>query len=134
MKTLVVLALTIGALSITSIATATTSPIAGNFRVTLKGSISVLNGVWLLNVAANGGYKIVKEPTTSQVLISGISTVSGHSLTFTDMGGPLACKGSQASGTYSFTLSGKKLTLKIVKDKCAGRAYVLAASHLTKSG
>jgi hypothetical protein len=132
MKNIVVLTIVVGALGITSAASAQTSPLAGAFQATLKGNVSVLNGTWLLNVARNGAYTITKKPATTQVLISGVSTVSGHTFTVVDKSGPLSCKGSQARATYTFTLTGKTLTFKVMTDPCVGRKTVLASSHFTK--
>ena len=113
-------------------ATAASSPLAGVFQVTIKGKITALNGTWLVSIAPNGAYAIVKEPSTKTVLIGGTSTVSGTKITFHDKTGPLACAGASAVGKYSWSLSGKTLKLTKVADACGGRALVLTSSTLAK--
>ena len=65
-------------------------------------------------------------------LIVGKATMKGNTLTFRDASGPLACKGGTA-GRYVFTRSGRKLTLKILKDPCPGRPLILAGGPFTKT-
>jgi hypothetical protein len=112
--------------------TASTTPLAGVFQATIKGGVPPLNGVWLLSFAPNGAYAVVKEPSTKKLLIGGLSSISGHALALRDKAGPLACRGSQDRASYSWALSGKKLTLTVVKDTCTGRAAVLASAPYTK--
>jgi hypothetical protein len=129
---LLALTLTLGACVTAGSSAAASTPLAGVYQATIKGSAPQLNGVWLISFAPNGAYAVVKKPSTTKLLIGGLSTVSGHSLAMHDETGPLACIGSQARATYSWALSGKKLRLMIVKDKCAGRAAVLASAPYTK--
>lgn len=106
---------------------AAASPLKGVFEAKIKSSNAQLKGTWLISFAGTGAYAVAKEPS-STLLIGGSSSVSGHTLTMTDQTGPLACKGGQARATYSWSLSGKKLTLKAVKDACAGRSLILAGA------
>lgn len=113
-------------------ASAASSPLAGVYQVKIKGKITALNGTWLVSIAANGAYAIVKEPSTKTLLIGGTSTVSGGKIAFHDKTGPLACTGASAVGRYSWALSGKSLKLTKTADTCVGRALVLTSSTLVK--
>ena len=59
----------------------------------------------------------------------GRDTRSAATIVFGHEYGPFACK---STGTYRWSLSGKKLTLKVVKDSCAGRRVVLTSHALVK--
>jgi hypothetical protein len=51
--------------------------------------------------------------------------IAGNRITFHDLGGPFACRGAQASGVYSWRVTGTRLTLTAVREPCAGRKTIL---------
>ena len=111
-----------------SAALAATSPLAGVYQTVItgqKGQAAVLNGTWLISFAPNGAYAVVKEPSSSTLLIGGSSSVAGTTIVFHDKTGPLACV---ASGRYSWKLIGKTLKLTKLTDTCAGRVLVLSSA------
>ncbi len=134
-RRLVLLALALGALGALVAAglsaAAAPTPYNGLFLTTVSGKAPQLNGKWLLSITATGAYGVAKEPSPT-LLIGGTSTLSGHRIVFVDRIGPLACTGSQVRGTYTWVRSGKKLTLKPVRDTCSGRRAVLASAPFVK--
>jgi hypothetical protein len=102
----------------------------GVYATTLTGlKPAVLNAHWVLTLAQSRTFSIARNKAT---VVGGKIKVAGSKLTFQDVVGPLACQGNQAVGVYSYTLSGKTLKLKKVKDSCAGRILVLTSSSFTQ--
>jgi hypothetical protein len=92
-----------------------------NARIT-GSNIRVANATWLLSLQRtvfglkrNGGTAVV-----------GSLSVAGNRVTFHDLGGPLACRGAQVNGTYTWKVTGAKLVFTRVKDTCVGRRTILA--------
>jgi len=98
-------------------------PLAGSWSTTISGAPSAqFDGVWKLRFSASGAYLISKGP---QKLVSGKATFHGATVTFHDVSGPASCVGTQAVGSYAWTISGRALRFKPVKEPCAGRRFVL---------
>ena len=95
----------------------------GVYSTKITGSkIAPLNGSWML--ALNGpAFTLIRNKVTA---VAGASTIVAGKITFRDLAGPYRCTGTQASGTYKWTLKSKTLTFKPVSDSCAGRKSVLA--------
>ena len=51
--------------------------------------------------------------------------IAGNRITFHDLGGPFACRGTQATGVYAWRVAGSRLTLTAVHEPCAGRKTIL---------
>jgi hypothetical protein len=117
-------------LAVPAVAAAATTPFGGTYRTTVEGQVPALNGTWTIAFTSAGGYTVTKR-TVAGKLIVGKATTKGNTMTFRDASGPLACRGGTA-GRYVFTLSGRKLTLKILKDPCPGRPLILAGAPFTK--
>jgi hypothetical protein len=130
--TLLVLLCALSIVGVGSAAKAT--PLKGIYGTQIKSSNAGLSGTWLINFVADGTYVVVKEPKAKVLLIGGSSTVSGHRVTLVDKVGPLRCTGKSATGTYSWTITGKSLKFTRVKDTCDGRPLVFASSTWTKIG
>jgi hypothetical protein len=126
------LAVLLAVLAVPAVAAAATSPFGAGYRTTVKGQVPALNGAWRITFTAKGNYGVTKPPSSTR-LISGKATVKGNTMTFRDSGGPLACNGGTA-GSYVWTLKGKTLTLKILKDTCPGRPLILGAAPFTRTG
>ena len=128
MTRLAVLALMLAvAAAAASSAFAKTTPFGHTYQTTVKGQAAPLDGVWLIAFTPRGAYTVTRKPS-SAALIGGSATLSGKTLTLHDAGGPLACKGSAKTGSYAWTLAGKTLTLKILKDPCGGRPLIMEPS------
>jgi hypothetical protein len=84
---------------------------------------------WLLSIAQSRAFAIARN---GKVVVGGKVKIKGSRLTFHEVVGPIACKGAQATGVYSFSLSGKTLKLKRVRDSCQGRILVLTSRAFTK--
>jgi opacity protein-like surface antigen len=130
MKRLAVVAVLLAMLIMASVAAA-----AGTLSGTYQAKIGAqplggkLKGTWTIKFS-HGNYKVSDNGTA---VVKGKYTISGAKVTLGHESGPAACPGS---GTYTFKLSGKKLTFTRVNDgtaACAGRATVLAG-HFTKIG
>jgi hypothetical protein len=82
---------------------------------------AVLNGTWRLAVK-QGTFSVAKG---TALAVSGTVRIAGQRITFHDLAGPFSCRGAQATGVYSWRLSGKRLTLTAVREPCAGRKTIL---------
>jgi hypothetical protein len=120
--------------SVGAASAAEATPLKGIYGTVIKSPNAGLNGTWLINFVADGTYVVVKEPGSKTLLIGGSSAVSGNKVTLVDKAGPLRCRGSAATGTYSWKRSGKTLKFTRVKDSCVGRPMVFASSSWTKIG
>ena len=89
---------------------------------------AALNGTWNLSIQRT----VFLVDKGGAPAVAGTVQVSGNRITFHDAGGPLACKGSQAIGTYTWKLQGTKLTLAKVRDTCAGRPLILNKHAFTR--
>ena len=83
---------------------------------------AVLNATWrmainrpLFSVTRNGRGAVI-----------GQVRITGNRVTFQDGTGSYACRGAQKSGTYTWRIVGKRLTLTRVRDSCVGRRIVFA--------
>jgi predicted ABC-type sugar transport system permease subunit len=82
---------------------------------------AVLNGTWRLTVNRKS-FSVARGTTFA---VSGTARIVGNRITIHDVDGPLACRGAQATGVYSWRISGKRLTLTAVREPCAGRKTIL---------
>src|SRR5580765_5712634 len=96
------------------------------YGVRISGaSIKLFNATWLLEIKRTS-FRLARNGTVG---VSGSARIAGNRITFRDLGGSLACKGSQAVGTYSWRLAGKKLTFTRVADACVGRRLILSVAY-----
>jgi len=126
------LAVLLVVLAVPAGAAAATSPFGAGYTTTVKDQAPALDGAWRITFTAKGNYGVTKPPSSTRLIV-GKATLKGKTMTFRDSSGLLACKGGTA-GSYAWTLKGKKLTLKIVKDPCPGRPLILAGAPFTKTG
>jgi hypothetical protein len=82
---------------------------------------AVLNGTWRLAVRSTA-FSVTKGATPA---VSGSVRIAGNRITFHDLGGPFACRGTQATGVYGWRIAGTRLTLTAVREPCAGRKTIL---------
>jgi hypothetical protein len=82
---------------------------------------AVLDGTWRLTVNRRS-FSVAKGTTLA---VSGTARIVGNRITFHDLGGPFSCRGTQATGIYSWRLTGKRLTLTAVREPCGGRKTIL---------
>jgi hypothetical protein len=93
------------------------------YSTKITGSkIGLLNATWQLSIRKtvfglkrNGGTAVV-----------GSVVIAGNRITFHDFGGPLACRGAQINGSYTWKVTGTKLAFGRLSDSCIGRRGVLA--------
>ena len=99
--------------------------------VDIASSMSYV-GRWRLGIEADGTYQA--ERTDVGIVIEGSWTADGNQITFTDESGLLSCANAAASpiidddmatGTYTWSRSGKTLTFTQVDDACPGRIILL---------
>jgi hypothetical protein len=107
---------------------AASAPLSGAFGTTIRGATpAALNASWAVIFLPNGAYQIDRNHLA---VVIGQGTRSATTLVFTHEHGAFACK--SGAGTYRWSLSGKKLTLKVVKDSCVGRRAVLTSHALVR--
>jgi hypothetical protein len=82
---------------------------------------ALLDGTWRLTVNRRS-FSVAKGTTLA---VSGTARIVGNRITFHDLGGPLSCRGAQATAVYSWRVSGARLTLTAVREPCAGRRTIL---------
>lgn len=91
-------------------------------------------GRWRLGIHSDGTYEAERLDVGTN-LVTGSWEVDGDQITFSDEDGLLACSNAAAapiinddlaSGTYTWTRSGKTLTLTRVDDACPGRVILLS--------
>ena len=82
---------------------------------------AVLDGTWRLTVNRRS-FSVTKGATLA---VSGTARIVGNRITFHDLAGPFSCRGAQATGVYSWRVSGKRLTLTAVREPCTGRKTIL---------
>ena len=82
---------------------------------------ALLDGTWRLTVNRRS-FSVAKG---AMLAVSGTARIVGNRITFHDLGGPFSCRGAQATGLYSWRVSGKRLTLTAVREPCAGRKTIL---------
>jgi hypothetical protein len=105
--------------------------IVGSYRTTISGSaIPALNGSWTVTFKRSGTYVIAKG---GAVVLLGRDRVSGNSISLGHERGPMACSGVEASALYRWALSGRKLTMTAIKDRCTGRRLVLTSKALRRT-
>jgi hypothetical protein len=103
------------------------APLSGAFGTTIRGATpAALNASWIVNLLPNGAYSIDRN---HHAVVIGRDTRSAATIVFGHEYGPFACK---STGKYRWSLSGKKLTLKVVRDSCAGRRTVLTSHTLVR--
>ena len=88
-------------------------------------------GKWQMTFAKENGYQISKD---GKVLIEGHLTSSTEQIKFKDERGDLACtqEPEMETGSYKLSYQDKKLTFKLVADKCEGRRFVLTVHSWLK--
>ena len=82
---------------------------------------AVLDGTWRLTVNRRS-FSVAKGATLA---VSGTARIVGNRITFHDLDGPFTCRGAQATGVYSWRVSGKRLSLTAVREPCTGRKTIL---------
>jgi hypothetical protein len=122
MRKLVGLAVVAVVFSLSAGALAAGGP-SGTYKTTVHTSVlgGALNGSWTLQLK-NGKYA-VKD--AGRAAVNGSYKITGSKMSWTDSGGPDACKGT---GVYKFKASGKTLKFTKVSDTnlCFGRQIVLS--------
>ena len=81
---------------------------------------AVLDGTWRLTVNRRS-FSVAKG---AMLAVSGTARIVGNRITFHDLGGPFSCRGAQATGVYSWRVTGKRLTLTAVREPCTGRKTI----------
>ena len=118
-------------LAATLLAAVTAAPAAGSRAASIGPHVystkivgakpALLDGTWRLTVNRRS-FSVAKG---TMFAVSGTARIVGNRITFHDLGGPFSCRGAQATGVYSWRVSGKHLTLTAVREPCAGRRTIL---------
>ncbi len=123
MKKLACLAV-VSALGMAAGASAAGSSLAPHiYGVQIRGATPpALNATWLFAIKQTQ-FEIARNRA---VVVKGTVAISGNRVTFHDISGAFACRGAQATGAYTWRVSGTTLTLHRIHDTCVGRSRVLA--------
>jgi hypothetical protein len=105
--------------------------LSGKFRTVIRGQAAPLNGSWTLTID-----QLTRSTLThnGKLAVKGTFAGARGKLAVADISGPLACKGAERVGAYTYTLKNNLLTLKATLDLCDGRKAVLTAHPLRKVG
>jgi hypothetical protein len=104
-------------------------PLTGTYKVTIAGQAPPLNGTWQIKLLPAGAVDIVRN---GHVVVVGRAVVTSSRITFSDHSGSYSCPPPDATGRYTYKLSGKRLTFKPIADKCAGRKLILTTKAFVK--
>jgi hypothetical protein len=119
---------------------------AGNYTVAFDAQSiptdlangAILAGRWRLGFETDGTYQA--ERLDLGVLVNGTWSVDGDTITITDQNGIASCtnaalesadEGDVSAGTYTWALTGGRLTLTPKEDGCALRRILLSQKELT---
>lgn len=85
---------------------------------------AALSGKWELALLEGNKTRLTKD---GAVVVEGRYSATTDRFIITDETGTLSCakEAGKETGTYKWTLSGDKLVLKGIDDKCDGRRFVL---------
>lgn len=118
------------ALLATGVAAASAASLRGTYRTTITGGAPALNGNWRLEFLSGGTVHIVRNGKL--VVVSKATQLAGRRLRFSDRSGSYACSPADGKGTYTYRLSGRRVTFAAVADKCFGRRLVLTTKPFVK--
>jgi hypothetical protein len=93
------------------------------YSATITGAPAApLNATWRISILRTS----FATTRNGAAAAAGSVQILGNRITFRDVGGPLACRGAQAVGAYTWRVSGSNLSFARVKDTCVGRRTILA--------
>ena len=85
---------------------------------------SYTSGPYTLEFKPDKSFRMLKS---GYALVEGEYSVTGGQIQLTDKRGPFACSGpGQATGTYSWNIEKRMLSLHKIEDKCADRSSSFA--------
>jgi hypothetical protein len=111
------------------VATASLLTLSGTYRVTITGKPAPLNGKWEFKFLPRSAVRVVRNGKT---VVFGIAVVRGSRVRFSDRSGSYACSAAEGTGTYVYSVVGKRLTFKAVADRCVGRKLILTTKPFVK--
>ena len=115
------------------VAASTHANVVGSYTAQVSGQAPNLNGKWTLKFtttfAPAGKFQSFRN---GKLVVGGTTAFTGNKLTFVDMSGSYACKGTEQAGVYTYSVKGKALKLVKVVDLCTGRALLLSNRTFTK--
>jgi outer membrane protein assembly factor BamB len=107
----------------------TAPPLTGTYKVTIAGQAPPLDGTWQLKFLPAGAVNILRN---GHVVVVGRAVVAGGRVTFSDRSGSYACPPPDATGRYTYKLTGRRLTFRPIADKCTGRKLILTTKAFVK--
>jgi hypothetical protein len=85
----------------------------------------LFNATWLLGIQ-QPAFTVTRNRALG---VRGTVKIAGNQITLRDISGPLACKGVQATGRYTWKIHGAKLSFTRLADKCIGRRTLMTAIY-----
>jgi hypothetical protein len=111
-------------------ASASSYSLSGSYRATIRGKPAPLDGKWRLEFLPAS---VVHTFRNGKLVVVGKAVRIGPKrLAFSDHSGSYACRPSEGKGTYVYALSRRRLTFRVVKDKCVGRKLVLTTKPFVR--
>jgi hypothetical protein len=103
--------------------------LTGTYRTTITGKPAALNGKWQLRFLPAKAVHVVRN---GKIVVLGTATFTGGRMKFTDRSGSYACSAGERTGSYTYRVTGRRLTFKAVVDKCVGRKLLLTTKPFLK--
>jgi hypothetical protein len=103
---------------------------ADDFPTGTYTATSSEGAVWAVTFWEKGLFTVTRDGRDA---VSGRYVVTKDVIQVTDEGGPNAGKGIDKTGSYRWSVKGKKLKLTMVKDSNMGREVMFTASAFEKS-
>jgi hypothetical protein len=111
-------------------ASASSYSLSGTYKATIRGKPAPLDGKWRLEFLPGS---VVHTFRNGKLVVVGKAVrIGARRLTFNDHSGSYACKPSEGKGTYIYALAQRRLTFRVVKDKCVGRKLVLTTKPFVR--
>jgi hypothetical protein len=121
--------LTLLAVGLAAGVAAASSPLSGTYRTTITGKPAPLNGKWQLRFLPGNAVRVVRN---GKIVVFGRAIVTGSRVRVSDRSGPYACSSAEGAGVYLYSVVGRRLTFKVVADRCVGRKFILTTKPYVK--
>jgi hypothetical protein len=106
------------------------SALSGTYKATITGKPAALNGKWKLEFRPR---RVVHLVRNGRLVVVGTATRIGpRRLKVRDRSGSYACSAAEGNGIYTYKAAGRRLTFRVVADKCVGRKLVLTTKPFIK--
>jgi hypothetical protein len=106
------------------------SALSGTYKATITGKPAALNGKWKLEFRRTRVLHLVRNG--SLVVVGTATRIGPRRLKIRDRSGSYACSAAEGNGISTYKADGKRLTFRVVADRCVGRKLVLTTKPFIK--